>query len=148
MQGLDDALRGVVGWIEENLLIDTVRITLPADSDPILNPDTGELEYPDGGVLYEGPGGVQGSSAQAEIVATPDRNLPWTSETTSRYRLFTPLEAPIAPKDAVVTVVAVHDPARTGLIGRSWTVTDPGRAGTVEVVRITPLDQLRTEVTP
>ncbi|MFB8122120.1 DUF6093 family protein [Streptomyces bacillaris] len=147
MLGLDDALRGVVGWIEENLLIDTVRITLPA-GDPVLNEDTGQLEYPDGDVLYEGPGGIQGSSAQAEIVATPDRNLPWTSETTSRYRLFTPLQAPLVPKDAVVTVVAVHDPTRTGLLHRSWTVTDPGRAGTVEVVRVTPLDQLRTEVTP
>ncbi|MEU1327250.1 DUF6093 family protein [Streptomyces microflavus] len=148
MQGLDDALRGVVGWIGENLLIDTVRITLPPTGEPVFNEDTGELEYPDGDVLYEGPGGVQGSSAQAEIVATPDRNLPWTSETTSRYRLFTPLSAPIAQKDAVVTVVGVHDTTRTGLIGRSWIVTDPGRAGTVEVVRITPLDQLRTEVTP
>lgn len=146
MQGLDDALRGVVGWIGENLLIDTVRIAVTGE--PVFNEDTGEMEYPDGDVLYEGPGGVQGSSAQAEIVATPDRNLPWTSETTSRYRLFTPREAPIAPKDAVVTVVEVHDPTHTALIGRYWIVTDPGRAGTVEVVRITPLDQLRTEVTP
>lgn len=90
MQGLDDALAGVVGWIGENLLIDTVRITLPATGDPVLNEDTGQLEYPEGDVLYEGPGGVQGSSAQAEIVAAPNQNLPWVSETTSRYRLLTP----------------------------------------------------------
>ncbi|MFG3244207.1 DUF6093 family protein [Streptomyces sp. NPDC048157] len=148
MQGLDDALAGVVGWIGENLLIDTVRITLPAVGDPVLNENTGQLEYPEGEVLYEGPGGVQGSSAQAEIVATPNHNLPWVQETTSRYRLLTPLDAPLAPKDAVITVVAVHDPARTGLLGRSWICTDPGRAGTVEVVRITPLDQMQAEVTP
>ncbi|MEU6016971.1 DUF6093 family protein [Streptomyces sp. NPDC047515] len=148
MGGLDAALAGVTAWIGENLLIDAVRITLPAAGDPVLNEDTGQLEYPDGEVLYEGPGGVQGSSAQAEIVATPNHNLPWVSETTSRYRLFTPLAAPIPPKDAVVTVVAVHDPARTSLLGRSWICTDPGRAGTVEVVRITPLDQLQGEVTP
>ncbi|MDK0525004.1 DUF6093 family protein [Streptomyces sp. ML-6] len=144
MAGLDAALAGVTTWIGDNLLIDTVRVTLPATGDPVLNEATGQLEYPDGDILYEGPGAVQGSAAQAEISAIPDHNLPWVQETTSRYRLLTPLPAPIPPKDAVVTVVAVHDPARTGLLGRSWTCTDPGRAGTVEVVRITPLDQLRT----
>ncbi|MEU3656408.1 DUF6093 family protein [Streptomyces sp. NPDC032161] len=144
MTGLDAALAGVTAWIGDNLLIDTVRVTLPA-GDPVLNETTGQLEYPDGEVLYEGPGAVQGSSAQAEITAVPDHNLPWVQETTSRYRLFTPLPAPIPSKDAVVTVVAVHDPARTGLLGRSWICVDPGRAGTVEVVRITPLDQLRAE---
>ncbi|MFJ2279226.1 DUF6093 family protein [Streptomyces sp. NPDC087866] len=140
MAGLDSALTGVVSWIGANLLIDTVRITLPASGDPVFNPDTGELEYPSGEVLYEGPGAVQGSSAQ-ELSATPGALTPWTQETTSRYRLLTPLTAPIARKDAQVTVVAVHDTNRTALLGRSWTCQDPGRAGTVEVVRITPLDQ-------
>lgn len=140
MAGLDAALTGVVAWIGSNLLIDTVRITRPASGDSVFNPATGELEYPPGEPLYEGPGAVQGSSAQ-ELSATPGALTPWTQETTSRYRLLTPLPAPIAPKDAIVEVVAVHDPARTGLLGRSWTCQDPGRAGTVEVVRITPLDQ-------
>lgn len=147
MPGLDAALTGVVAWIGNNLLIDTIRITLPASGEPVFNPDTGQLEYPEGDTLYEGPGALQGSSAQAEIVSTPNANLPWVSETTSRYRLLTPLSAPIAKKDAVVTVVGVHDTSRTALLGRSWIVTDPGRAGTVEVVRITPLDQLQGEVT-
>jgi len=147
MRGLDGALTGVTAWIGNNLLIDTVRITLPA-GEPVFNDTTGEMDYPPGDVLYEGPGAVQGSSAQAEIVSTPTQNLPWVSETTSRYRLMTPLSAPIAGKDAIVTVVGVHDTARTALLGRSWIVTDPGRAGTVEVVRITPLDQIQAEVTP
>ncbi|MYR75173.1 MULTISPECIES: DUF6093 family protein [unclassified Streptomyces] len=140
MAGLDGALAGVVAWVENNICIDTVRVTLPATGDPVFNPDTGELDYPDDQVLYEGPGAVQGSSAQ-ELSATPGALTPWVQETTSRYRLLTPLNAHIPPKDAIVTVVAVHDPARTGLLGRSWTSQDPGRAGTVEVVRITPLDQ-------
>ncbi|MFF7795545.1 DUF6093 family protein [Streptomyces sp. NPDC007991] len=141
MAGLDAALAGVTAWIGTNLLVDTVRITLPATGEPVLNDDTGLLEYPPGGVLYEGPGAVQGGTAQSEISATPDAGQPWVQETKSRYRLLTPLTAPVAPKDALVTVVTVHNPARTALIGRSWTCQDPGRAGTVEVVRITPLDQ-------
>ncbi|WP_329047162.1 DUF6093 family protein [Streptomyces sp. NBC_01422] len=140
MAGLDGALAGVVTWVEDNICIDTVRISVPSTGDPVLNEETGQLEYPDDHVHYEGPGAVQGSSAQ-ELSATPGALAPWTQETTSRYRLLTPLAAPIAPKDAIVTVVAVHDPTRTGLLGRSWTCQDPGRAGTVEVVRITPLDQ-------
>ncbi|HEX5568028.1 MAG TPA: DUF6093 family protein [Streptomyces sp.] len=140
MVGLDKALSGVVAWVEETLLVDTVRITLPATGEPVLNEDTGRLEYPPGQVLYEGPGAVQGATAQA-ITATPAAGLPWVQETTSRYQLLTPLDAPVAPKDAVATVVAVHNPQNAALVGRSWTCQDPGRAGTVEVVRITPLDQ-------
>ncbi|MFH8813129.1 DUF6093 family protein [Streptomyces hygroscopicus] len=143
MPGLDAALAGVTGWIGANLLIDTVRITLPASGDPVYNPETGLNEYPPGEVLYEGPGAVQGDSAQ-EISAVPDALQMWTSETRSRYRLLTPLTAPLAPKDAIVSVVAAHNPANTALIGRTWTVQDPSRAGTVEVVRITPLDQDQT----
>jgi hypothetical protein len=47
----------------------------------------------------------------------------------------------VAPKDAIVTVVQVHNPTNTVLLGRSWTCQDPGRASTTEVVRKTPLDQ-------
>lgn len=145
MAGLDDALAGVVTWIAENLLIDTVRITLPPVGDPVLNEDTGQMEYPEGAVLYEGVGAVQGGTAQSEISATPNATQPWVQETKSRYRLLTPLEAPIAPKDATVSVVQVHNPAMAALIGRTWICQDPGRAATTEVVRITPLDQNQAE---
>lgn len=141
MSGLDAALAGVTAWIGTNLLVDTVRITLPAAGAPVLDPATGNLTRPEGEVLYEGPGAVQGGTAQSEISATPSALQPWVQETKSRYRMLTPLEVPIAPKDAIVTVVAVHDPHNTALIGRSWIVQDPSRAATVEVVRITPLDQ-------
>lgn len=141
MRGLDAALAGVTKWIGDNLLVDIVRIELPAVGKPVLNETTGELERPTPEVLYEGAGAVQGGTAQSEISATPGALQPWAQETKSRYRLFTPLTAPIPPKDAVVTVVQVHNPANTALIGRSWICQDPGRAATVEVVRITPLDQ-------
>lgn len=141
MPGLDKALAGVTKWIDTNLLVDTVRVELPAVGKPVLNQQTGVLERPPRVLLYEGPGAVQGGTAQSEMSATPGALQPWVQETKSRYRLFTPLTAPVPPKDAIATVVKVHDPANTALIGRSWTCQDPGRAATVEVVRITPLDQ-------
>jgi hypothetical protein len=144
MAGLDDILAGVVTWIDVNLLVDTVRITLPPDSGPVLNETTGQLEYPDGEVLYEGRGAVQGGIAQSEVSSVPSAGQAWAQETHSRYRLMTPLEAPIPVKDAIVTVVQVHNPARTDLIGRSWLCQDPGIAATTEVVRITALDQNQT----
>ncbi|MFK0288236.1 DUF6093 family protein [Streptomyces sp. NPDC090499] len=144
MAGLDQILSGVVTWIETNLLVDTIRITLPPTGDPVLNVDTKQLEYPPGEVLYEGLGAVQGGIAQSEVSSIPTAGQPWAQETHSRYRLMTPLAAPIPPKDAIVTVVQVHNPARTDLIGRSWICQDPGIAATTEVVRITALDQNQT----
>lgn len=144
MAGLDNILAGVVSWIGTNLLVDTIRITLPPMGEAVLNETTGDLEYPQGDVLYEGPGAVQGGIAQSEVSSIPNAGQPWAQETHSRYRLMTPLEAPIPPKDAVVTVVQVHNPARTDLIGRSWICQDPGIAATTEVVRITALDQNET----
>lgn len=143
MPGLDKALAGVTQWIGVNLLVDTVRIERAATGKPVLNETTGELERPTGEVLYEGPGAVQGGVQQSEVYSTPGALAPWTQETKSRYRLMTPLTAPVPPKDAIVTVVQVHNPANTALIGRSWICQDPGRAATVEVVRITPLDQIQ-----
>lgn len=141
MSGLDAALAGVKTWIGSNLLVDTVHIALPSTGEPVLDPATGTLSRPEGDVLYEGPGAVQGGTAQSEISATPNVLQPWVQETKSRYRLLTPLDAPLAPKDAIVTVVGVHNPDNVALIGRSWIVQDPSRAATVEVVRVTPLDQ-------
>lgn len=143
MPGLEAALAGVTQWIGVNLLVDTVRIERAATGKPVLNETTGELERPTADLLYEGPGAVQGGVQQSEVYSTPGALAPWTQETKSRYRLLTPLTAPIAPKDAIVTVIQVHNPANTALIGRSWICQDPGRAATVEVVRITPLDQIQ-----
>lgn len=148
MPGLDSALASVGAWLDDNILLDTVRIELPATGAPVLDEDTGELVRPVGETLYEGPGAVQGGTAQSEISATPNALQPWVQETKSRYRLLTPLTAPIAPKDAIVTVITVHNPVNAALIGRSWICQDPGRAATVEVVRITPLDQNQAVRTP
>ncbi|MFW3477340.1 DUF6093 family protein [Streptomyces microflavus] len=143
MAGLDQALAGVTRWISANLLIDTVRISLPGDGEPVLNPATGELVYPEGDTLYEGPGGVFAGAATMERSAVPDAVQPWAQQTRSSYVLFTPIDAPIAKEQAVVSVVEVHDPTRTSLLNRTWICADQGQAGTVEVVRRTALDQNR-----
>lgn len=143
MAGLDQALAGVTRWIEKNLLIDTVRITLPGPTEPVLNTETGQLEYPQGDVLYEGPGAIVPGSATMERSAVPDAVQPWAQQTRSSYVLLTPLEAPIPPEHAIASAVQVHDPQRTSLLGRTWLCADPGQAGTVEVVRRTALDQNR-----
>jgi hypothetical protein len=143
MAGLDGVLAGVTRWVGTNLLIDTVRVTLPSVGEPVLNTTTGQLEYPEEELLYEGPGAVVSGSATMERSAVSDATQPWTSQTRSTYILLTPIEAPIPPENAIARVVAVHDPARDSLIGRTWICADSGQASTVEVVRRTALDQNR-----
>jgi Family of unknown function (DUF6093) len=140
MAGLDDALASVVQWIETNLMVDTVRIVRPAAGDPVLDPATGRLTYPAPTLVYEGPGAVLSTGAPGGINALPSSTLPWAEETMSPARMLTPMTAPIPARDDLVTVVAVHNPQNTALIGRRWFCQDPGRASTVEVVRTTPLD--------
>ncbi|MFD8516598.1 DUF6093 family protein [Streptomyces antimycoticus] len=145
MPGLDNVLASVGRWIDTNLLIDTVRIGRPGGGEPVYNPDTGQNEYPADSILYEGPGAVQGGTAQSEMSSVPDAGQMWIQETRSRYRLLTPLTAPLASKDDIITVIAVHNPGDTALIGRSWIAQDPARAATLEAVRITPLDQIQAD---
>ncbi|MEU5490239.1 DUF6093 family protein [Streptomyces sp. NPDC020196] len=143
MAGLDAALAGVTRWIGSNVLIDTVRVARPGAEEPVLNTETGQLEYPDSDVLYEGPGAVVPGSPTMERSAVPDAGQPWAQQTRSTYVLLTPLTAPIPPENAIASVVQVHDPARTSLLGRTWICADVGQASTVEVVRRTALDQNR-----
>ncbi|MFF8610790.1 DUF6093 family protein [Streptomyces sp. NPDC015346] len=143
MAGLDDVLADIGTWVGENLLLDTVQIVLPGAGEPDLNPATGQLEYPADTVLYEGAGAVQPVSGPP-VMSVIDANLPWPKATRSAYRLFTPLSAPVPPKDAIVTVTAVHDGGDSELLGRSWTCADQGRAGTAQAVRSTQLDQQRS----
>ncbi|MFJ7297540.1 DUF6093 family protein [Streptomyces collinus] len=140
MAGLD--LSGLVPVVEGLILLDTVRITTPAGGPPVFNAETGQYEVPEGVLVYEGIGAVQSAYTADVTASTPNSNLPWVAETRSRYRMFTPLTAPIAAKDTVVTVVTVHQGGDLSLLGRQWRVQDPAIAGTLGVVRITMLDQI------
>lgn len=143
MAGLDAALAGVTRWIGSTLLIDVVRITQPGTGEPVLDTETGQMVYPAGATVYEGPGAVVPGASTTEGLLTADASHPWSQTTRSKYILLTPLEAPIAKQNEIVTVVQVHDPQRTSLIGRSWLCVDQGLGSTVEVVRRTALDQIQ-----
>lgn len=140
MAGLD--LSGLIPVIEDLILLDTVRIASPAAGQRVFDPATGQYTYPDGEVLYEGRGAVQSAYTADVTASTPDINLPWVAETRSRYRLFTPLDVPVAQKDMIVTVVQVHPGGDLSLLGRRWRVQDPSTSGTLGVVRVTMLDQI------
>ncbi|MEW2267806.1 DUF6093 family protein [Streptomyces sp. NPDC047868] len=142
MAGLD--LSAIVGVVTDLVLLDTVRISRPGTGDPVFDQQTGQYAYPEAETVYEGIGAVQPAGTAAEVVSVPTPNLPWVAETRSKYRLLTPLSAPVAEKDWLVTVVQVHQPGGDlGLLNRQWRVQDPGGAGTLAVVRTTAIDQVQ-----
>lgn len=140
MAGLD--LSAIATVVEGLVLLDTVRFSTPGVGVPVFNPDTGQYTHPEGDVLYEGPGAVQVAGTPGGVSSLPVGNLPWWDETRSKYRALTPLAAPVAERDTIVTVVAVHAGGDLALIGRQWRVQDPSMAGTLGVVRVTALDQV------
>ncbi|MEU1134256.1 DUF6093 family protein [Streptomyces sp. NPDC005900] len=130
--------------VVENLIPwDTVRIAVPAGGEPVFDPDTGLYTWPEQEALYEGDGAVQLSGTAGGVSSLPVPNLPWADETRSKYKLLTPLAAPVAERDMLVSVVAVHEGGDLALLGRQWRVQDPGIAGTMTVVRVTALDQVQ-----
>jgi hypothetical protein len=141
MASLD--LSSIAAVVEGMVLVDTVRFTTPGVGRPVLNTTTGVYTYPEGDIVYEGPGAVQAAGTPGGVSSLPEANLPWVDETRSRYRALTPLSAPIAERDTIVTVVAVHTGGDLSLIGRQWRAQDPSVGGTLGVVRVTGLDQVQ-----
>ncbi|MFF8910510.1 DUF6093 family protein [Streptomyces olivaceoviridis] len=141
MTSLD--LSSIASFVEGLILLDTVRFSTPAAGKPVFDPAAGKYTYPEGDLIYEGPGAVQVSGTPGGISALPVATQPWSDETTSKYIALTPLAAPIAERDTVVTVVAVHQGGDLALLGRQWRVQDPSNASTIGVVRITGLDQIQ-----
>ena len=135
-------LSGITQLVENLIPWDTIRIANPAVGEPVFDPDTGQYVWPEQEIVYEGDGAVQPAGTAAEVVAT-DANLPWAAETRSKYRLLTPLAAPIAEKDQLVTVIAVHKGGDLALLGRQWRTQDPSGAATMTVVRVTAIDQVQ-----
>lgn len=140
MAGLD--LSALVPVIEDMILQDTVRFTTPGGA-PVFNPDTGQYEATPGDIIYEGPGAVQIAGTIGGVTSLPAPNLPWVDETRSKYKALTPLSAPIAERDTIVTVVAVHPGGDLSLLGRQWRAQDPSAGGTLGVIRQTTLDQIQ-----
>lgn len=138
MSGLD--LRSLIPGLEDMLLLDTVRISEPAGP-PVLDEETGLLVPTPGAVLYEGPGAMFPASGGQPGIEIPVAGQPYPDDPKSMYRMLTPIAAPPAPRDAVVTVlVSARD---TALVGRSWRCSDAALAASQVVFRITWCDQLQ-----
>ncbi|MGW1064367.1 DUF6093 family protein [Streptomyces aureus] len=126
--------------LEATLLVDTVRITRPTGA-PQLDLSTGLLGPMPAEVVYEGPGAVL--SGHGQVTAQHVLGREWLDDTVSWYRLLTPISAPVPVRyDRVEVVAAAGEHAAT--VNRVWQVLDPSEASTVEIVRVTRLD----EVTP
>lgn len=144
MPGID--LSSIAAVVHGLVLLDTVRLAEPAAGAPVFNPDTGGYDHPAERVVYEGPGAVQPAASPGGISSIPVAQQPWEDETASRYVLLTPLDAPVPRRDQVASVVEVHAGGDTALLGRTWRVQDPGRAGTLSVVRVASLDQMQQQM--
>jgi hypothetical protein len=141
MPGLD--LSSVATFLEGFILLDTVRFSRPAAGAPVFNETTGEYVWPTAETVYEGPGAVQVAGTPGGLPSIPGQSQPWVGETNSKYVALTPLAAPVAEKDMLVTVLQVHAGGDPALLGRQWRVQDPGNAGTISVLRVTGLDQVQ-----
>ncbi|MFE0640145.1 DUF6093 family protein [Streptomyces sp. NPDC058877] len=113
----------------ENLMTDTVRVRRP----------TGKTDPEDGApvwaTIYEGAGALL--STHGQIVVRQLLGADWLGEASAWYQMMTPLSAPIAdPGDQVGVIQGAE-----GFAGRTWFVEARTQASTVEVVRVTRLDE-------
>ncbi|WP_328403986.1 DUF6093 family protein [Streptomyces sp. NBC_00390] len=124
--------------LETKLLVDTVRITRPTGSAP-LDPETGLLGSAPVDVVYQGPGAVL--SGHGQVTAEGIVGRQWLDDTVSWYRLLTPLGAPVPARYDRLEVLAARA-ENSATLGRAWQVLDPSEASTVELVRVTRLDEI------
>ena len=128
------ALGAVRDLIRRKVLTDTVRIS--RDGEPIFNPDTGQYEPGPPVIIYEGDGGIFPNGDPGIVLHLEGQA--YVDYSASKYKLITPLEAPVASREDMVSVVNASDPAA---VGRRWRVLDVGQTATLAVVRTTFLDQ-------
>ncbi|MFH8841921.1 DUF6093 family protein [Streptomyces sp. NPDC017868] len=117
------------------MLTSKIRIYRPGE--PVFNPDTGQYEPRPPVTVYEGPGAIFPAGGPSVVLHLAGQA--YVDDTPSRYRLLTPLSAPVASREDTVTVVETADAAA---IGRTWRVLDLGDTSTLSVVRTTWVDQI------
>ncbi len=127
-------LGAVSELIQRKILTDTVRISRKGE--PVFNPDTGQYEPGPPVILYEGHGGIFPNGDPGIVLHLEGQA--YVDDSTSKYKLITPLDAPVASREDTVSVVNAADPAA---VGRTWRVLDVGQTSTLAVVRTTFLDQ-------
>ncbi|MEW1658826.1 DUF6093 family protein [Streptomyces sp. NPDC093707] len=127
-------LGAVSAIVEKKILTNKIRIYRPGE--PVFNPDTGQYDPGPPVTVYEGPGAVFPASGPSVVLHLAGQA--YVDDTPSRYRLLTPLSAPVASREDTVTVVEADD---ASAVGRTWRVIDIGETSTLSVVRTTWVDQ-------
>ncbi|WP_274558062.1 DUF6093 family protein [Streptomyces spiramyceticus] len=127
-------LGAVSAIVERKILTNKVRIERKGE--PVFNPDTGQYEPGPPVMVYEGPGAVFPTGGPSVVLHLAGQA--YVDDTPSRYRLLTPLAAPVASREDSVSVVEADDEAA---IGRTWRVVDISETSTLSVVRTTWVDQ-------
>jgi hypothetical protein len=121
--------------IMSRIMVDTVQIFRPGPE--VLDPDTGVyIQGPDI-IVYDGLGAVFAAGGPGLVVAVAGQPVP--PDPRDRYRLLTPLDAPLASRDDSVRVTAATQDQ--GLLNRVWRVLDISDANTLAVVRTTWMDE-------
>lgn len=129
------SLAAVAPIVETRILVDTVEIFRPGE--PVLDPDSGEYHPGPDQILYTGPGAIFASGGPGLVLSLEGQA--YADDTRNRYRLLTPLDAPLASREDQVRVThATQDP---GLMNRVWRVLDISDANSLAVVRTTWLDE-------
>ncbi|MFI9149477.1 DUF6093 family protein [Streptomyces sp. NPDC053367] len=127
-------LGAVSTLVEKKVLTDKIRVSRPGE--PVFNPDTGQYEPGPSLTVYEGPGAVFPSGGPSVVLHLAGQA--YVDDTPSRYRLLTPLSAPVASREDTVTIVEAEDEAA---VGRTWRVVDIGEISTLSIIRTTWVDQ-------
>ncbi|MEW2257951.1 DUF6093 family protein [Streptomyces sp. NPDC047869] len=121
--------------VMKRIMVNTVQIFRPGPQ--VLSEDTGEYVAGPDVVVWEGSGAVFAADGPGMVMSPAGQA--YHDDARDRYRLLTPLEAPLASRDDCVRVTnATADP---GLLGRVWRVLDISDANTLAVVRTTWMDE-------
>ncbi|MFE7395197.1 DUF6093 family protein [Streptomyces sp. NPDC057557] len=124
--------------LEAAVMVDVIRIIRPTGH-AVLDEDTGMMGPTPTETIYEGAGAVL--SGHGQVTAQHVLGREWLDDTVSWYRLLTPISAPVPSRyDRVEVVTAAGQYAATA--GRVWQVLDPSEASTVEIARVTRLDEV------
>ncbi|MDX2849295.1 DUF6093 family protein [Streptomyces sp. PA03-3a] len=121
--------------ILERIMVDTVQIFTPGPD--VLDPDSGVYIPGPPVIKYEGLGAVFSVGGPGYVLPLAGQPVP--DDPRDRYKLLTPLDAPLAAReDSVRVTVATQD---QGLLDRVWRALDISEASTLAVVRTTWMDE-------
>ncbi|MFD8262667.1 DUF6093 family protein [Streptomyces griseoluteus] len=121
------AVRAIV---EKKIRTNKIRIYRPGE--PVFRPDTEQYEPGPSVTFYEGPGAILLTGGPSVVLHIAGQV--YVDDTPSRYRLLTPLSAPVASREDTVAVVEAEDESA---IGRTWRVIATRATSTLSIVRTT-----------